>query len=222
MTAESDRHPDRRPDRDGVAADLGRLLDRAYRAAPPESVWRSAEARLRQTVETASVYYDRVRGTLVGDLWVAVTEAGLAAVEFGGAEASFVRRLARRIGRRPVRSPARTEAANRQLRQYLQGRRKEFSLAVDLRHVTPFQRAVLLEALSIPPGGIATYGQIGRRIGRPSAARAIGQALGSNPIPIVVPCHRVLAADGSLGGYSGRGGIRTKRRLLQLEGATLL
>lgn len=221
MTAKSAGDRDRQLD-PVVAVDLGRLLDQVYQQAPPESVWRSAEARLRETVETASVYYDRVRGTPVGDLWVAVTEAGLAAVEFGGAEAGFVRRLARRIGRRPVRSTARTRAASRELRQYFQGRRREFSLAVDLRHVSPFQRAVLQAARAIPPGGVATYGQIGRRIGKPRAARAIGQALGSNPVPIVVPCHRVLAADGSLGGYSGRGGIRTKRRLLQLEGATLL
>ncbi|MCJ7825796.1 MAG: MGMT family protein, partial [Anaerolineales bacterium] len=68
-------------------------------------------------------------------------------------------------------------------------------------------------------GEYLTYGELARRIGRPGAARAVGQALGSNPIPVLIPCHRVLASDGSLGGYSGRGGVRTKEALLRLEGA---
>jgi methylated-DNA-[protein]-cysteine S-methyltransferase len=200
---------------------LVRLLDQTYRDGPPEAAWRAAEGRLRKRLEEETVYYDRVSETMVGDLWIAVTQEGLAAVEFGGTEAAFVQRLAERTGRRPQRSAARTEAASRELCEYLDGRRRTFTLPVDLRHVTPFQRSVLQAARAIPPGQVATYGQIGRRIGRPRAARAIGQALGSNPVPIVVPCHRVLASDGSLGGYSGRGGVRTKRRLLQLEGALL-
>lgn len=205
----------------GGGAVLDRLLDQTYRDGPPQAAWSAAERRLRSTLEAETVYYDRLSETMVGDLWIAVTEEGLAAVEFGGAEAAFVERLAERTRRRPLRSAVRTEEASRELREYLQGRRRTFSLPVDLRHVTPFQRSVLQAARAIPAGQVATYGQIGRRIGRPRAARAIGQALGSNPVPIVVPCHRVLASDGSLGGYSGRGGIRTKRRLLQLEGALL-
>jgi methylated-DNA-[protein]-cysteine S-methyltransferase len=105
--------------------------------------------------------------------------------------------------------------------QYLQGRRRTFDLPVDLRHLTPFQQRVLHAAQAVPRGQVSTYGQIARRIGRPRAARAVGQALGSNPIPIVIPCHRVLASDGSLHGYSGRGGIKTKAWLLRLEEARL-
>jgi methylated-DNA-[protein]-cysteine S-methyltransferase len=165
------------------------------------------------------VYYDRLASTPVGPLWIAVTDKGLAAVAFGGDEAAFRQEVARRTRLRTVRSADQTATARRQLGEYLNGRRTSFTLDVDLRHVTPFQRSVLQAASAVPRGQVVTYGQIGERIGRPRAARAIGQALGSNPIPIVVPCHRVLASDGSLGGYSGRGGIRTKRRLLLLEGA---
>jgi methylated-DNA-[protein]-cysteine S-methyltransferase len=168
------------------------------------------------------VYYDRTESTLVGRLWVAVTDHGLAAVSFGGGEAEFADWIGRRLRSTAVRSAEQTSAVRRELDEYLRGRRTSFSVPVDLRHVTPFQRRVLEAARAVPRGSVATYGELGRRIGRPGAARAVGQALGSNPVPIVVPCHRVLASDGSLGGYSGRGGLRTKRRLLALEGALLV
>ena len=85
--------------------------------------------------------------------------------------------------------------------------------------MTPFQRIVLDAIQKVPSGETISYGGLARRIGKPGAARAVGRALGSNPIPIIIPCHRALAADGSLGGYSGRGGVRTKQALLTLEGA---
>jgi methylated-DNA-[protein]-cysteine S-methyltransferase len=79
-----------------------------------------------------------------------------------------------------------------------------------------------MAAWEIPHGRIVTYGEIARRIGKPKAARAVGQALGRNPVPIVIPCHRVISSDGSLGGYSGGGGLETKTKLLELENSTLL
>jgi methylated-DNA-[protein]-cysteine S-methyltransferase len=103
--------------------------------------------------------------------------------------------------------------------EYLSGRRTAFDVPVDLSRMTAFQQEVLAAACQIPRGQVRTYSDLARQIGRPKAARAVGQALGSNPVPIVVPCHRVLAADGSLRGYSGGGGIATKARLLRLEGA---
>jgi methylated-DNA-[protein]-cysteine S-methyltransferase len=99
------------------------------------------------------------------------------------------------------------------------GRRQTFDLPVHLSHVTAFQRQVLLAACQIPRGQVRTYSEVARQIGRPGAARAVGQALSHNPVPIVVPCHRVLAADGSLRGYLGSQGVETKQRLLVLEGA---
>jgi methylated-DNA-[protein]-cysteine S-methyltransferase len=94
-----------------------------------------------------------------------------------------------------------------------------FELPVDLDRLTPFQVTVLQAARSIPSGSVWTYGQLARTIGSPKASRAVGQALGRNPVPIVIPCHRVVASDGSLGGYSGGGGLQSKRFLLGLEGA---
>ncbi len=199
---------------------FARLMDQVYAAGPTPAEWR----RVRQglVARTPAAFYDRLPSTPVGPLWIAVTDKGLAAVAFGGDEADFRQEVARRTGLRTVRSDAQTATARREVGEYLSGRRTSFTLDVDLRHVTPFQRSVLQAARAVPRGEVVTYGQIGQRIGRPRAARAIGQALGSNPIPIVVPCHRVLASDGSLGGYSGRGGIRTKRQLLLLEGALVV
>jgi len=92
-------------------------------------------------------------------------------------------------------------------------------LVLDLDDITEFHRRVFATARAIAPGNTITYGELARRLGTPGAARAVGQALGANPFPIVVPCHRIVAADGSLGGFSAPGGARTKRRMLQIEGA---
>jgi methylated-DNA-[protein]-cysteine S-methyltransferase len=129
--------------------------------------------------------------------------------------------LTKTVGSPVLRSQERVEAVAGQIGQYLDGSRQSFELEVDLSTVTPFQRRVLEAATRVPAGVVATYGEIARRIGKPRAARAVGQALARNPVPIVVPCHRVVAADGSLTGYSGRGGIETKAQLLRLEGAAL-
>jgi methylated-DNA-[protein]-cysteine S-methyltransferase len=103
----------------------------------------------------------------------------------------------------------------------LEGEKIDLSAAVlDMAGVPEFYRRVYDVARRIGPGEIATYGAIARRIGADRAARAVGQALGRNPFPILVPCHRVLAANGALGGFSAHGGIETKRRLLEIEGAS--
>jgi len=100
---------------------------------------------------------------------------------------------------------------------YVSGTRTTFDVALDLSHMTPFQQRVLLETARIPRGETATYAEIARRAGRPGAFRAVGNTMRINPIPIVIPCHRVVASDG-IGGYGGR--IETKRQLLALEGVT--
>lgn len=92
-------------------------------------------------------------------------------------------------------------------------------LDLDLDHVPAFDRRVYAVTLAIAPGETRTYGEVARAIGEPGAARAVGRALGANPIPIIVPCHRVLAAGGGIGGFSAPGGIATKRRLLAIESA---
>ena len=104
----------------------------------------------------------------------------------------------------------------RELREYFAGKRTEFTVPVDLSAVPPFTRKVLTALLRGPHGETTTYGALARRVGKPGAARAVGQAVGSNPVPVIVPCHRVLAANGRLGGFSL--GLPVKEALLRLEG----
>jgi len=106
--------------------------------------------------------------------------------------------------------------------EYLNGKRREFSAAADWAYITSFQAEVLNITLDIPFGAVRTYGEIARQLGKPAASRAVGGALAHNPIPIIIPCHRVVAADGSLTGFSAADGIRAKQWLLELEGHSVV
>lgn len=105
--------------------------------------------------------------------------------------------------------------AEREIREYLAGRRRRFTVPADLSAATPFHRKVLAALARVPYGRTVTYGQLAARAGRPRAARAVGQAMANNPVPLIFPCHRVVAAGGGLGGFGG--GLDLKRRLLALE-----
>ncbi len=205
----------------GPADDLLHGLDHLLGGQPGPAAVEAARQRLHQALDvraTGPVFYDSLADSPVGPLYVAVSDRGVLALDFTGSEAEFVGRIAPRLKVSLRRSAEKAGEAVAQLRAYLDGRRTTFDLPLDLRMARDFQRQVLMAALKIPRGSVATYGQIAQRIGRPRAARAVGQALGHNPLPIIIPCHRVLASDGSLGGYSGRDGIKTKARLLELEG----
>ena len=152
----------------------------------------------------------------IGRVLVAVGDAGLVRVGFRQSEAAFVSEIQRQLGVKPVRSTAETARVVSQLRAYFAGRRRRFDVPVDLSHVTPFVRRVLTATMQVPAGNLVSYGDIARRIGQPRASRAVGQALGRNPVPIVIPCHRVIASGGRIGGYTG--GLAVKRRLMRLEG----
>jgi methylated-DNA-[protein]-cysteine S-methyltransferase len=154
--------------------------------------------------------------TPIGLIYLALSDVGLCRLDFNQPEASFLARLdpLARAERDP-RALGRIEA---QLAEYFSGKRRVFDVPVDWRQVKPFQRNVLEAALRIPPGSWQTYHEIASAIGQPKASRAVGQALARNPVAIIVPCHRVLASDGGLGGYAG--GLDRKRTLLQMEGAT--
>ena len=162
------------------------------------------------------VAYDLV-DTPVGRLFVAVTDHGLCEIEFDPVPEREEERLARAFGVRIMRSPKPTDEARRQLDEYFAGRRKDFDLAIDLRPTREFARTVLEQLARVPYGELTTYGMLAARAGRPRAARAVGTVMNRNPVPIVLPCHRVVGSTGSLTGYGG--GLDRKRTLLELEGS---
>ena len=200
---------------------LTEALDAVYAAGPGAAVTARVTARLRGVLaraKVAPVYYDVAANTPIGPVFVAVSERGLIAVRFGIDERAFIEAIQRQTGAVPERAPQKAGRVARQMAEYLAGRREAFDMPVDLSAITDFQRQVLLAACQIPRGQVVTYADLAQRIGKPKAARAVGQALSRNPVPIVVPCHRVLAADGSLRGYLGSAVTATKERLLRLEG----
>jgi O-6-methylguanine DNA methyltransferase len=152
----------------------------------------------------------------IGALRLASTSAGIAYVELphasGRGLAGWLRRVA--PDARCVEGFAPNRQAIRELQEYLEGKRTEFELALDLRG-TPFQLEVWSALREIPYGETRSYAEIARAVGRPHAVRAVGAANGANPLAIVVPCHRVIASDGHLGGYGG--GLRLKAKLLAME-----
>lgn len=159
--------------------------------------------------------------TPVGELVVAATPRGLVRIAYVDGEApggrdAILRDLAARLSPRMLEAPARLDPVRRELDEYFEGRRREFDLPLDLSLVRGFGLRVLETARAIPFGDVLTYGEVASRAGSPRAARAAGNALGANPIPIVVPCHRVVHAGGGLGGYTG--GLDRKRALLAVEG----
>jgi methylated-DNA-[protein]-cysteine S-methyltransferase len=176
-------------------------LDRRFRAAA------SAAGLL-------DVAYDFAE-TPIGDVLVAATPRGLCRISYYD-EHDVVQRLAAQFGTRIVRSPKPLDPVRRQLDEYFEGRRTDFELELDLV-VPDFHRQVLAELARVPFGETTTYGALARRVDHPGAARAVGTVMNRNPIPIVLPCHRVIGANGSLVGYAG--GLDIKRRLLALEGA---
>ena len=155
--------------------------------------------------------------SLVGPVWVATTGSGICAVGLGaGQPGDFLAWLSRHIGPEPPREdPTALAPALTQLREYFSRMRYEFDLSLDVRG-TAFQKAVWAEVARVPYGGTTTYGEIARRTGRPRAARAVGAAVGANPLSILIPCHRVIGVGGALTGYGG--GLEVKATLLRLEG----
>jgi methylated-DNA-[protein]-cysteine S-methyltransferase len=163
-----------------------------------------------------------VVGTDIGPLMLAATHDGLVNVVFHASDAvrdRALERLAARLGGQPVEdpdSPLLTEAV-RQLRAYFAGERHDFDLPLDWSLISGFNRQVLRELASgVPYGTVVGYGDLARRVGQPGGGQAVGAAMGANPLPVVVPCHRVVESDGGIGGFGG--GVETKRKLLALEG----
>jgi methylated-DNA-[protein]-cysteine S-methyltransferase len=161
------------------------------------------------------VAYDLTDSPL-GPLLVATTERGVCRIAFEPEGERDLEDLARLHGTRVLRSARSVDPVRRELDDYFERRRRAFDLVIDVTALPGFQRLVLEELARVPYGETATYGGLAARIGRPRAARAVGGALNRNPIPIVLPCHRVVGANGKLVGYAG--GLERKRALLELEG----
>ena len=160
--------------------------------------------------------------TEVGRCGIAWSGGGIAGVQLPeGSDLAMRARMLRRFpGAREATPPADVRRAIDGIVALLRGESSDLeSVALDLDGVPPFEQSVYEVARAIPPGATLSYGEIAQRLGAPGAAREVGQALGRNPFPIVVPCHRVVAAGGKLGGFSARGGAATKRRLLSVERA---
>ena len=162
------------------------------------------------------VAYDVVDSPL-GRLLVAATDRGVCRIAYDPEPERDLEQLARAFGARVLRSPRPTEQPRRQLAEYFEGRRRTFDLPVDLRAAAEFSRRVLEQLRGVPFGELTTYGALAARAGKPRAARAVGTVMNRNPVPIVVPCHRVVGSTGALVGYGG--GLERKRALLRLEGA---
>lgn len=185
------------------ASALAALHDRLVRAADP--------------LDLLDVTY-RVVDSPHGPLLVAATAQGVVRIAFEreGHDA-VLRDLAATVSPRILASARRTDEAARQLDEYFAGTRRTFDLDVDLRSVTGFRRDVLGELRAIAYGSTASYADVARAVGNPKAVRAVGSACARNPVPIVVPCHRVVRTDGTIGHYLG--GTETKAALLALEAA---
>jgi methylated-DNA-[protein]-cysteine S-methyltransferase len=176
--------------------------------------FRDAAARER----LLDVAYDHV-DTPIGDLLVATTERGLCRISYDAEPERELERLARSFGIRVLRSPRPIDPVRRELDEYFKGNRTKFDLSVDVSLLADFNRTVLKELARVPYGEVVTYGELAVRAARPRAARAVGTVMNRNPIPIVLPCHRVIGANGKLVGYAG--GLDRKEQLLRLEGAIL-
>ena len=171
---------------------------------------------------TPVIWIAKLPQSPVGEIWAAAAEDGLIAIDLWQDEDRFHDLVAKLKRGELVYEPERLEDILSQVSEYLEGARQEFGITVDWSVMSPFQREVLQEVNSIPFGRTSTYGDIAKRLGKPGAVRAVGRANATNPIPIIVPCHRVLGADGRLHGFSAPGGLETKAWLLRREGSWLI
>jgi methylated-DNA-[protein]-cysteine S-methyltransferase len=192
------------------------LIEAAHSAAEPPLPDLSAAAAAAGLLDVA---YATVE-TPVGIVLLASTSRGLVRLAYldDGREDPVLEQLASRISPRVLAAPGRLDEPRRELEEYFEGRRQRFDLDLDWSLTRGFTRRVLQATAQIPFGAVSSYQRVAAGAGSPRGSRAAGNALGANPLPIVVPCHRVLHAGGGLGGYTG--GVERKRTLLAVEGRT--
>lgn len=169
------------------------------------------------------IWIGKLHNSPLGDIWAAASADGLIAIDLWQDEERFRQRVVRlKNGLEVVQEPERLADILCQVAEYLQNSRRQFEIAIDWSVMSPFQHDVLEVVSTIPYGSTSTYKDIAARLGKPEAVRAVGRANATNPIPIVIPCHRVLGADGRLHGFSAPGGLETKAWLLRREGSWLI
>ena len=184
------------------------------------AVPKALDRRFREAATDAGlvdVSFD-VADTQIGPLLLAVTERGLCRISFDPEPDRETETLARTFGVRVLRAPRELDPVRRELDEYFEGRRRDFDLPLDLRGREGFSRDILERLAMVPYGEVTTYKSLAVEAGNPRAARAVGTIMNRNPIPIVLPCHRVVGSNGSLVGYGG--GLDRKRLLLDLEAGT--
>jgi methylated-DNA-[protein]-cysteine S-methyltransferase len=167
------------------------------------------------------IEYGNLNVSPLGVLWIAISSSGLNAVKIGGDGPAFARLLVDDAAGAayPKFDNEIVSPIAAQLQEYFDGQRRRFEVEIDWGQLTTFQEAALRVTFEIPFGEVRTYGQVATEMGRsPATARAVGRAMATNPIPIIIPCHRVVGANGELTGYGGPGGIKTKAWLLEFEG----
>ena|ERR1700733_11925111 len=187
---------------------------------PGEETMRRLQARLVASADTAGLLDVGYRSidTPVGPLLLAATDQGLVRVAYAAEDHDRVLdQLAAKVSPRVLRAPGRLDTVARELDEYFGGRRTSFDLPLDLRLSTGFRREVLAKLPTIAYGSTASYAAMAAAAGHPKAVRAAASACATNPLPVIVPCHRVIRSDGTFGGYVG--GEAAKRTLLTLEGA---
>jgi methylated-DNA-[protein]-cysteine S-methyltransferase len=197
--------------------DIEMTLKNAALDLPTDAPDLAERAEAEGLIDVAYTSVDSPLGPLV----VAATPKGLVRVsytEFRG-EDEVLEELARRVSPRVLEAPARLDPVRRELDEYFEGRRQDFDVPIDWSYLAGFTREVLRATARIGFGEVSSYAGVAAEAGSPRAVRAAGNALGSNPMPVVVPCHRVLRSGGKLGGYTG--GLERKEFLLRLEGALL-
>ncbi len=203
---------------DDIGARLGALATAGSDEVGPAVADLVAAALARADADGLVDVAWAVEDTPIGPLTVAATEAGVVKIAFGD-DAAALDEIAATVSPRVVRLPRRLDAVRRELDEYFAGRRHDFDVALDRRLSRGYRLEVLEELSRVPFGETVTYRDLAERTGHPKASRAVGTAMATNPIPIVVPCHRVLRTGGALGGYGG--GLDTKAWLLRHEGALL-
>jgi len=175
---------------------------------------------MKTKMQDSIISIGELNGTLLGDFRLAASDLGLVAIEWADAQPEFDSYLARL--KRPIQTnQKKIEPYAKELREYLNGKRTAFTIPIDWTFFTHFQRETLQAVFRVPYGETRTYIDIAKEIDRPHAYRAVGAANAMNPMPIVVPCHRLIGVDGKLHGYGGGDGLPTKEWLLKMEGAMI-